>query len=84
MAARAVQDDSGRGNADIYQIAKNCRTGVEMIEKYDAPHMKTNLDAAASNIVSPKPKQEKETPSDPTLHNPNWKRTCKLPEAALS
>jgi len=24
--------------ADIYQIAKNCRTGVEMIEKYYAAH----------------------------------------------
>jgi hypothetical protein len=30
--------------ADIYQIAKNCRTSVEMIEKFYAAHM---LDAAA-------------------------------------
>ncbi len=36
--------------ADIYQIAKNCRTSVEMIEKYYASHIKTNLDAAAINI----------------------------------
>ncbi|MCK3727787.1 hypothetical protein MZO47_24115, partial [Escherichia coli] len=26
--------------ADIYQIAKNCRTSVEMIEKYYASHIK--------------------------------------------
>ncbi len=36
--------------ADIYQIAKNCRTSVEMIEKYYASHIKTNLDAAAINV----------------------------------
>lgn len=36
--------------ADIYQIAKNCRTSVEMIEKYYAAHLKTTLDAAAINV----------------------------------
>lgn len=36
--------------ADIYQIAKNCRTSVEMIEKYYAAHIKTALDAAAINV----------------------------------
>jgi integrase len=36
--------------ADIYQIAKNCRTSVEMIEKYYASHLKTRLDAAAINV----------------------------------
>ena len=36
--------------ADIYQIAKNCRTSVEMIEKYYASHIKTSLDAAAINV----------------------------------
>ena len=35
--------------ADIYQVAKNCRTSVEMIEKYYASHIKTNIDAAAVN-----------------------------------
>lgn len=29
--------------ADIYQIAKNCRTSVEMIEKYYAAELKTQL-----------------------------------------
>jgi integrase len=41
--------------ADIYQIAKNCRTSVEMIEKYYASHIKTSLDAAAINVRKPKP-----------------------------
>jgi hypothetical protein len=36
--------------ADIYQIAKNCRTSVEMIEKYYASHIKTSIDAAAVNV----------------------------------
>ena len=37
--------------ADIYQIAKNCRTSVEMVEKFYASHIKTRLDAAAINIM---------------------------------
>jgi integrase len=36
--------------ADIYQIAKNCRTSVEMIEKFYAAHLKHTLDAAAINV----------------------------------
>jgi integrase len=36
--------------ADIYQIAKNCRTSVEMIERYYATHIKTSLDTAAINV----------------------------------
>ncbi|MGH9604060.1 MAG: hypothetical protein ACRD3N_00015 [Terracidiphilus sp.] len=40
--------------ADIYQIAKNCRTPAETIEKYYASHIKTRLDAAAINIVRKK------------------------------
>ena len=47
--------------ADIYQIAKNCRTSVEMIEKYYAAHIKTNLDASAINVMRPKTKKETET-----------------------
>jgi integrase len=41
--------------ADIYQIAKNCRTSVEMIEKYYAAHLKTTLDATAINVRKAKP-----------------------------
>src|SRR5205085_5654683 len=36
--------------ADIYQIAKNCRTSVEMIEKFYAVHLKNALDASAINV----------------------------------
>ena len=42
--------------ADIYQIAKNCRTSVEMIEKYYASHLKNTLDAAAINVRKSKVK----------------------------
>jgi integrase len=41
--------------ADIYQIAKNCRTSVEMIEKFYASHIKNTLDAAAINVRRAKP-----------------------------
>ncbi len=41
--------------ADIYQIAKNCRTSVEMIEKHYAAHIKTTLDASAINVRRVKP-----------------------------
>jgi len=37
--------------ADIYQIAKNCRTSVEMIETFYASHIKNTLDAAAINVT---------------------------------
>lgn len=40
--------------ADIYQIAKNCRTSVEMIEKHYATHIKNVLDAAAINVIRKK------------------------------
>ena len=36
--------------ADIYQVAKNCRTSVEMIEKHYAVHLKNTLDARAINV----------------------------------
>jgi hypothetical protein len=36
--------------ADIYQIAKNCRTSVEMIEKFYAAHIKNMIDASAVNV----------------------------------
>jgi integrase len=41
--------------ADIYQIAKNCRTSVEMIEKFYASHLANTLDAAAINVRGSKP-----------------------------
>jgi hypothetical protein len=42
--------------AEIYQIAKNCRTSVEMIERFYAAHIKSTLDAAAINTLKPKRK----------------------------
>lgn len=45
--------------ADICQIAKNCRTSVEMIEKYYAVHLSTSLDTAAINVRRERPKQNK-------------------------
>lgn len=59
--------------ADIYQIAKNCRTSVEMIEKFYAAHIKTRIDAAAINVRRPrrpkaragaKPKRRRQARSD--------------------
>jgi integrase len=41
--------------ADIYQIAKNCRTSVEMIEKYYASHIKNLLDASVINVRRARP-----------------------------
>jgi integrase len=45
--------------ADVYQIAKNCRTSVEMIEKYYASHIKTSIDAAAVNVMRARKKKPK-------------------------
>jgi integrase len=49
--------------ADIYQIAKNFRTSVEMIEKHYAIHLKNTLDAAAINVRKAKPKRKGRTES---------------------
>jgi hypothetical protein len=49
--------------ADIYQIAKNCRTSVEMIEKHYAIHLKNTLDASAINVLKPKVKTKKKEPA---------------------
>ncbi|HZZ33394.1 MAG TPA: hypothetical protein VFE10_15540 [Phenylobacterium sp.] len=40
--------------ADIYQVAKNCRTSFEMIETYYASHLKSTLGASAINVRRPK------------------------------
>lgn len=45
--------------ADIYQIAKNCRTSVEMIEKFYAAHLKNTLDASAINVKKPRKRAKK-------------------------
>ena len=40
--------------ADIYALAKNCRTSVEMIQKHYAAHIANTLDAAAINTKRPR------------------------------
>jgi integrase len=49
--------------ADIYQIAKNCRTSVEMIETFYASHIKNTLDAAAINVRKAKPTKKADQPT---------------------
>lgn len=39
--------------ADIYQVAKNCRTSVEIIQNHYAIHLKNQIDAAAINVSKP-------------------------------
>jgi integrase len=54
--------------ADIYQIAKNCRTSVEMIEKFYAAHIKNTLDAASINVRRPRPASRRDQPAkEPSL-----------------
>jgi integrase len=50
--------------ADIYQIAKNCRTSVEMIENFYASHIKTSLDAEAINRMRPRKPKDKPIPAE--------------------
>lgn len=45
--------------ADVYAIAKNCRTSVEMIERFYAAHIKDTLDASVINARKPKRPQSK-------------------------
>lgn len=40
--------------ADVYQLAKNCRTSVEMIERHYAAHIKNLLDTSLINTRKPK------------------------------
>ena len=51
--------------ADIYQIAKNCRTSVEMIEKFYAAHIKTALDTSAINVRRERPRPAREATPQP-------------------
>lgn len=41
--------------ADIYALAKSCRTSVEMIEKFYASHIKNRIDTTAINMRKAKP-----------------------------
>jgi hypothetical protein len=46
--------------ADIYQIAKNCHTSVEMIEKYYAAHIKTSPRRRCDQPHAAQEKQERQ------------------------
>jgi integrase len=48
--------------ADIYALAKNCRTSVEMIEEFYASHIKDLLDTASINVRRPKVVRQMESP----------------------
>ena len=50
--------------ADVYQLAKNCRTSVEMIEKHYAAHIKTMLDAGLINVRKSKKTSKKVVDDD--------------------
>jgi integrase len=49
--------------ADIYQIAKNCRTSVEMIEKYYAAHIKTRSTPLQLTLCGPRKTRKARKPS---------------------
>ena len=67
--------------ADIYQIAKNCRTSVEMIEKHYAIHLKNTLDASAINVRKAKPKRRPKADADED--EPNlFRDACRLGKRA--
>ena len=68
--------------ADIYQIAKNCRTSVEMIEKFYAAHIKNMIDAAAVNVRrTAAPTVPKERPNGrPPRAGANAKRPRRRPQ----
>jgi integrase len=51
--------------ADVYQVAKNCRTSVQMIEEFYASHIKNMVNAADVNVRrsrSPRPGRAKPAP----------------------
>jgi len=66
--------------ADIYNLAKNCRTSVEMIEKFYAVHLKDLLDASTINVrkkaISP-PQDSRR--SKPKNRRPRARRPSRRP-----
>ena len=50
--------------ADIYQVAKNCRTSVEMIEKHYAAHLKDMIDTSLVNVRRERPKRKDQGKQD--------------------
>ena len=50
--------------ADIYQVAKNCRTSVEMIEKHYAAHLKDMIDTSLVNVRKDKSRRADKAKKD--------------------
>ena len=50
--------------AEVYQVAKNCRTSVEMIEKHYAAHIKDIIDTSQINVMNPKKRKNKDKKTD--------------------
>ncbi len=71
--------------ADIYQIAKNCRTSVEMIEKYYASHIQNSLDASAINVLKKRKILDEDEGEDDDTGNqkpePKRKAAAKAPKS---
>jgi integrase len=61
--------------ADIYQVAKNCRTSVEMIEKHYAAHLKDMIDTSLINVR--KERQQLKDQADDEAANGKPKKTPK-------
>ena len=56
--------------ADIYQVAKNCRTSVEMIEQHYAAHIANTINASAVNVMRPKAARAAERQANTTNKAP--------------
>lgn len=67
--------------ADVYQIAKNCRTSVEMIEKHYAIHLKNTLDASAINVRRARVRHERTDQKETRQKQPPFQRQKPLDEA---
>ena len=55
--------------ADIYALAKNCRTSVEMIQKFYAAHIKDLLDTSAINVMRSKSRKKRTKRDDEHDHS---------------
>jgi hypothetical protein len=63
--------------ADVYQIAKNCRTSVKMIEEFYASHIKNMVDASIINVRRSRP-----FPTAPKVQRPKKVRSMRQDSAA--
>jgi hypothetical protein len=66
--------------ADVYQIAKNCRTSVKMIEEFYASHIKNMVDASATMCDVPGSRMvEAQGKTEPKQRLIRWKRNATWP-----